>query len=182
MNIIKVAYIFIVFISISQISNAQVYFGGGRDVIAFSPSGLDQHSGYGAILQRQFYLKESKFSLTPTLQGSVLTQRQYSESIPEFYTSVSLATHLNYDVVSTQKFRLTPFVGPSVFWITGLKSGGLLFDSGAVNFYRLGMEAGLSMTYIYSDNFSVKFIPLTYTRGNKEFVQGNVLSFLFQIK
>jgi len=182
MKIIQAAFIFILFISIVHFSYAQVYLGGGRNVSAFSPSGLDQHSGYGAIIQRQFYLKESKFSFTPTLQGSVLTQRQYFESTPEFYSSVSMATHLNYDVISTQKFRLTPFVGPAVFWITGLKSGGILFDSGPVNFYRLGLDMGVSMTYIYSDNFSVKFIPLTYTRGNREFVQGNVLSFLFQIK
>jgi len=89
---------------------------------------------------------------------------------------------LNYDVLSSRSFRVTPFAGPSFIWATGLQAGGLVFDSMPTNFYRLGLEAGFSFTYIYSANFSVKFIPFNYTWGTREYVQGNVLSFLSQIK
>jgi len=178
----KFVLIVIVFVSFSNTLEAQVYLGGGRAVSLFTPASLDHQYGYGAILQRQIYLKESRFSLTPTLQGALLTNRQYFEYLPEYYTTVTLSTHLNYDVLSTNKFRITPFAGPSFIWATGLQAGGLVFDSLPVNFYRLGLEAGLSATYIYSENFSVKFIPLNYTWGTREYVQGNVLSFLFQIK
>ncbi|GEM_PF-3475504 len=178
---LKFTSIFIILIAISQISYAQVYLGGGRVVSQFSPLTLDEHLGFGAIVQRQIYFKESKFSLTPTLQGSLLTGRQYSAFLPEFYTTVSVSTHINFDVISTKKFRITPFVGPSFIWATGLNAGGVIFDDEPVNFYRLGLEGGMSLTYVFSDKFSVKIIPLSYTWGTKDFVQGNVLSLLFQI-
>lgn len=178
----KLALIVIIFISFSYTLEAQVYLGGGRAVSFFTPSALDDQYGYGAIIQRQIYLEETKFSLTPTLQGALLTNRQYFEFLPEFYSTVTLSTHLNYDVLSTPSFRVTPFAGPSFIWATGLQAGGLVFDSSPTNFYRLGLEAGLSFTYIYSDKFSVKFIPINYTWGTREYVQANVLSFLFQIQ
>mgnify|MGYP006145524387 FL=1 len=179
-KILKTFSILIIFVSLSQNLYSQVYLGGARVISQFSPSALEEYRGFGAIIQRQIYLKD-RISLTPTLQGNLLTDKQYLEFLPEFYTTLSLATHINYDIVSIQKIKISPFVGPSFIWATGLRSGGVVFDEEPVNFYRLGIETGLSISYIYSEKFSIKFIPLTYTWGNKDFVQGNILSFLFQI-
>jgi hypothetical protein len=34
--------------------------GGGRVITQFSPSSLEEYRGFGAIVQRQIYLKNSK--------------------------------------------------------------------------------------------------------------------------
>ncbi|WP_245802712.1 hypothetical protein [Belliella pelovolcani] len=155
--------------------------GGGRTVSFFTPASQDQHYGYGAIIQRQIYLNDGKFSFTPTLQGSILTDKQYSLISPQIYASTTLGLHLNYDLLSIGKFRLTPFIGPSFIWATGLRSGSDFFENDTSNFYRSGLEGGVSLSYFFSDKFSMKVIPLTYTWGTKDFVQGDVLRFLFQI-
>ncbi|MCC5935867.1 MAG: hypothetical protein JJU34_01175 [Lunatimonas sp.] len=180
-KILKTLFFFTILFSISQIATAQVYLGGGRTITQFSPSSLEEYRGFGAVVQRQVYLNDSKFSLTPTLQGSLLTDKLYLEFMPEFYATLALATHLNVDIVSSKKVRISPFAGPSFIWATGLRTGGVVYNDGPINFYRIGLEGGLALTYIQSEKFSVKLIPLTYTFGSRDFVQGNVLSLLFQI-
>ncbi len=128
------------------------------------------------------YLKESNFSLTPTFQISMLTDKQYNEFSPEFYTSVSLGIHINYDLISYEKFRIIPFIGPSYFWVNGLRAGGLVLTPQQVDFHRMGVEGGFSFTYLHSERFSIKVFPLTYTWGTNDFVQGNMLGISFQIK
>ena len=177
----KIVVFFILFTVVSKESKAQVYLGGGGVISQFSSAALEEYRGIGAIVQRQIYLKDSRLSLTPTLQGSWLTDKQYNENFSEFYTSVSVGVHLNYDLLSFNKFRFAPFAGPSFVWVTGTDAGVLAPVPQAVNFYRFGLEVGASMTYFHSEKFSIKLIPLTYTFSNKEFVQGNVLSLLFQI-
>lgn len=162
-------------------TTAQVFMGGNRVISQFTPASLDEYRGYGAVFQRQIDIKESNFSLTPTFQLSLLSDKQYTEFLPEFYTSISIGMQLNYDVFSAKKFKITPFAGPSFIWVTGLQSGAFLFEPQPVNFYRLGLEVGLAFTYIHSEKFSVKLLPLTYTWGVNEFVQGSMLSLLFQI-
>ncbi len=179
---IKITLFFICFIAFSQVSVAQVYLGGAGVISYFSPSGLDEYQGFAAIIQRQIYLNDSRFSLTPTLQGSLLNSRQYNQPYSEFYTSVTVGTHLNYDILSSEKFSITPFAGPSFIWITGTDGGVLALEPSPVNIYRLGLETGLSVTYVHSEHFSIKLIPLTYTWSDQDFRQGNVLSVLFQIK
>ncbi|MGY6558309.1 MAG: hypothetical protein ACXIT9_03410 [Nitritalea sp.] len=160
---------------------AQVYVGGTHVISQFGPSGLEEHTGFGALVQRQFYLQDSRFSLTPTLQGNLLNSRQSAELLSELHVTVSLATHINYDVVSTSKFRLTPFVGPALVYATGLRASNFVFEEMSLNFTRIGLETGVSFTYLHSDRFSIKCYPLTYMWGNKEFRQGNIASFIFQL-
>lgn len=179
---IKITLILLFFIAISKGALAQVYLGGSGVISQFSPSGLDEYRGFSAILQRQIYLKDSRFSLTPTLQGSWLTNRQYGDSFSEFYTAVAAGTHLNYDVLSSDKFKITPFAGPAFIWVTGTDAGILALEPRPVNFYRMGLDVGMSFTYIHSEHFSVKFIPFSFIWSNQEYRQGNMLCLLFQIK
>lgn len=177
----KLSFLILILVSFSSTLQAQVYMGGGRVISVFGSSGLDENRGYGAIIQRQIYLKDKKLSLTPTLQGALLTSRKDVQFGPEFYSSVSFGTHLNFDIIATNKFKLAPFVGPSLVWISGIRGQGGALDSGSIDIYRLGIEGGVSLSYIHSEKFSVKFIPLTFTRATKNFGQGNVFSLLFQI-
>lgn len=180
---LKLFFPFIVFlISAFNISNAQVFFGGNRVISQFSPASLDEYRGYGAMIQRQLYVDDSDFSLTPTFQLSMLSDKQYAEFLPEFYTSISIGLHLNYDVFSSKKFKFTPFTGPSFIWVTGLQSGTFLIEPQPTNFYRLGIEGGIALTYMHSEKFSLKLLPLTYTWGTNEFVQGSMFGIIFQIK
>jgi hypothetical protein len=179
-KILKALSILVILISLSQKTYSQVYLGGAGVISQFSPSALEEYRGFGAIIQRQINLKD-RFSLTPTFQGNLLTDKQYLEFSPEFYTTVSLATHINYDIISTKKIKISPFVGPSFVWATGIRSGRVFLDQESINFYRLGLETGLSLAYVHSEKFSLKFIPLTYTWGTKDFVQGNLFSLLLQI-
>lgn len=177
----KLLFLSLILLTVSTSLKAQVYLGGGRVISVFGPSGLDENKGFGAIIQRQVYLKDRKFSLTPTLQGALLTSRKEVFVGPEFYSSVSFGTHLNFDLVSTNKFRIAPFVGPSLIWISGLRAEGGSFPTNSIDIYKLGLEGGLSLSYIHSEKFSMKLIPLTFTRATKDFRQGNILSLLFQI-
>ncbi|EIM76374.1 hypothetical protein A3SI_10059 [Nitritalea halalkaliphila LW7] len=170
----------LLFILGSQAVVAQVYLGGTYVNSEFGPSGLQVHNGFGALVQRQFYLQESRFSLTPTLQGNLLNSRQDRE-LAELHMTISLATHINYDIVATPRFRLTPFVGPAFVYASGLRAQDLFFNETAINFTRIALETGFSFTYVHSDRFSIKCYPLTYMWGNSEFRQGNVATFIFQL-
>ncbi|WP_226391317.1 hypothetical protein [Penaeicola halotolerans] len=161
---------------------AQVYVGGGWSLIQFSPSGLDETQGFGLMVQRQLDLKRDRFSLSPTLQANVLNQRIDNDVFAELYVSIGLASHLNYDLIRWGKFSFTPFIGPSVNWVMGLRNNPVEVAPRDVNFVRVGVDAGAALSYAFSEDFSLKFIPLIYTFGNQNYVQGNFFTLLFQIK
>ncbi len=174
MKTFKIFLSIISFFLLSHSLIAQTYIGAGFGYASLSQSGNDDVNGLTINLQRQFTLKADRWSITPSVQISLLPSKIEAEAFAFYATTVSIAPNISYDIIRTKHFVLSPYAGPFAGWLRGLRSADTINEAASLNEFTYGIETGLSFLIIINENLQFKLLPLHLQFGNDDFSQGSI--------
>ncbi len=159
----------------APLASAQVYVGAGYiESLFLEVSTVDDAHGFNISIQKVQRLGSSRWRAEPGLQLGFLYSNIGRNFQPSYANTLSLTPAVSYDIIKARWITLTPYAGPFVNWITGMKAGDLLFKPEQYNAWFVGVEIGLGIYLSFSENFSVKLVPFSYQTGNKLYRQGTI--------
>jgi hypothetical protein len=160
--------------------SAQTYIGAGFGYASLPSIGNDDVNGLSLNIQKQFRLDSGRWSISPSVQIGLLTPQIERDFYKLYATTLSIAPNISYDIIKTKHFVLSPYAGPFVGWLRGLRSGTIISDPVYLNEITYGLEVGLSFLIVVNDNLQLKILPIHLQYGNDDFRQGSI-SLLFKL-
>ncbi len=174
MKILKVTLSFLALILFSFSLKAQTYVGAGYAYATLSQTGFDDVNGLAINIQKQFYLKADRWSITPSVQISLLPSKVEREILAFYATTLSVAPNFSYDLIKTKHLVIAPYVGPFAGWLRALRSADIVNEATSINEFTYGIETGLSFLIIINENLQFKLLPLHLQYGNDDLRQGSI--------
>ncbi|WMN11330.1 hypothetical protein QYS49_37985 [Marivirga salinae] len=159
---------------------AQIYAGGGFVYSSLSQQGLDDVTGFGIDIQKEFTHEGGKFSLNPTVHITVLNSNIFREFNAFYANTISFAPSVGYKILEGNRISITPFASPFIGWLTGYRNEDVFFDAGFRNEIIYGLEFGLEIKVALYENLELKLNPITFQIGDNDFRQG-MISVLFRL-
>ncbi|WP_375581301.1 hypothetical protein ABWH96_09955 [Marivirga tractuosa] len=159
---------------------AQVYAGGGFVYTSLSESGLDDVTGFGIDIQKEFTYKTSKLIFIPTVHLSVLHSNVFRQTNPFYANNFIFSPSIAYKLVEGNRISISPFASPFAGWLFAYRDSDLFFDEGYRNEAIYGLEFGLEFKIKLYENLEFKINPITLQLGDNNFRQG-MISMLFRL-
>ncbi len=174
MKTLKVTLSILALILLSVSVNAQTFLGGGFGYATLSQNGFDDVNGLAINIQRQFYLKSERWSVTPSAQISLLPSKIERDVFAFYATTLSIAPNFSYDLIKTKHLVIAPYVGPFAGWLRALRSADPAFEAASLNEFTYGIETGLSFLIIINEEVQFRLLPIHFQFGNQDFKQGSI--------
>ena len=171
--------ILLLFLTLQEVKG-QVYAGGSFVYASLSQSGLDDVTGFGIDIQKEFTREGSKINFHPTIHVTVLNSNVFRQVSPFYANTISFAPSVAYALLVRDRISIAPFASPFVGWLVGYRDQDLFFDAGYMNEIIYGVQLGLEIKVALYENLEIKINPLTVQIGDNDFRQG-MISVLFRV-
>lgn len=182
MKKIKLVSILIIFFLAVNITHclSQTYIGVGYTETYLDRNAINDVKGISIDLQKEISLAESgKWKIIPAAHIGILYTRIDQEFLPAYTTTFSLAPLASFRVLKANFFQLSAFGGPFGSYILGLEGGDAqVSESSKRNYFRGGVELGISTTFAITEELSIKLVPYSIQIGNEDFRNG-IISIYF---
>lgn len=166
-NMTKKTVLFSLILSlIGHLSLAQVYFGGGYTESLFDDTNYDYVKGIDIVLHKQFQIKSSRWSGLGIMHTGLLYSDVNQVFRPAYISTVSITPAISFDIIKSNWFRVSTFLGPCVRWTYIFVTDDFPdSDPDKISNIYAGGEFGLSLDFAITEKLHLRLVPVNVQRS-----------------
>lgn len=141
-------------------TRAQVFVGLGFSDVQLSERALDDAAGFSIMIEKDVNLSKSRrWKLHPGVHISFLFSDAKRDFEPLYLNFISVSPKVSHFIISGNRVKIAPYVGPFFSLLLGLQSGDPAFESTSIQQSKIGIESGVQVD-VSLGKTSLRIIPL----------------------